>query len=397
MSVADTTPRVAYNCNGSLESFGFSFPIIVSSDLRVILKNKTTNVATTLTETTDYSVADADGVTGSLADYENGGTITTTVIPPYSSIYQITLERAVPYTQTAVFSEGMPSLYKTFERGLDKVTMALQQLKDIVTRSPFAPADDPSTLDMEMPNATDRANKYLKFDEDGEPTAVALATSALAVTAYAESILAAINAPAARAILEAVLDEDDFVSNSEDQAPSQQSALAYFMAKTGSNLAIGSDADGDMYYRASSVLARLAKGAANLKMFMNAGATAPEWADGIKIGTFTRALDAVSGDVAYTAVGFKPSAIIFIVGGTASVGWGSIGFSNGTLNYCKFSNSVASTGTQIIDTSKAILLLNTGSQVAIVKTMDADGFTLTWTLSGNAGTATATGVYIALR
>jgi len=49
------------------------------------------------------------------------------------------------------------------------------------------------------------------------------------------------------------------------------------MLKTGSNLAIGSDADGDMYYRASSKLARLPKGAALAIPRMNSGATAPEW------------------------------------------------------------------------------------------------------------------------
>jgi len=180
-------------------------------------------------------------------------------------------------------------------------------------------------------------------------------------------------------------------------APDTNAGNKRWILQESRSIAVGSDADGDMYYRAASVLARLAKGTANTKMFMNAGATAPEWASGIKLGTFTRAMDGTSGDVAYTAVGFKPSAIIFIVGHTTSVGWGSIGFSDGTLNYCQFSNSVASTGTQTIDTSKAILLLNTGSQVAIVKTMDADGFTLTWSLSGNAGTSTATGIYIALR
>lgn len=43
-------------------------------------------------------------------------------------------------------------------------------------------------------------------------------------------------------------------------------------------LTVGSDADGDIYYRASSKLARLAKGTANQYLRVNAGATAPEWA-----------------------------------------------------------------------------------------------------------------------
>lgn len=46
----------------------------------------------------------------------------------------------------------------------------------------------------------------------------------------------------------------------------------------GDVMSVGSDADGDMYYRASGILARLAKGAAYQKLRINSGATAPEWA-----------------------------------------------------------------------------------------------------------------------
>lgn len=42
-------------------------------------------------------------------------------------------------------------------------------------------------------------------------------------------------------------------------------------------MTLGSDADGDVYYRASNKLTRLAKGAATEVLTMNAGATAPEW------------------------------------------------------------------------------------------------------------------------
>jgi hypothetical protein len=384
MSVTDVTPRVSYNCNGSLESFSFTFPIIESSDLQVILRNKTTNVATVLTETTDYSVADSDGVTGSLANYENGGTITTTVVPPYSSTYEITLARAVPYTQAASFTEGMPSLYKTFEQGLDKLTMALQQLKDLVGRSPYCPADDPTTLDMEMPNAENRAGKYLKFDEDGEPTAVSLLdTDTVGVSAWAETLIDDADAATARATLDVVLDEDDFVSDSEDQAPSQQSALAYFMAKTGANLAIGSDADGDMYYRAASVLARLAKGAANTKMFMNAAGTAPEWAKGIKIASATFSTSSETGDVAYTGAGFKPG-LVYVICSIDPTSMQCAGFYDGTTNRGLRDNTNSSVDTWASASGTMGELLTNGSSYFSVagKSLDADGCTLTWTKVG---------------
>ena len=57
-------------------------------------------------------------------------------------------------------------------------------------------------------------------------------------------------------------------------------------------------------------LGDLLNGAANLKAYMNAGATAPEWAAGVAIVSGTRDMTAESGDVSYTAFGFKPSAII---------------------------------------------------------------------------------------
>lgn len=45
-------------------------------------------------------------------------------------------------------------------------------------------------------------------------------------------------------------------------------------------MTLGSDADGDMYYRASNVLTRLGKGSASEVLKMNSGATAPEWGSG---------------------------------------------------------------------------------------------------------------------
>lgn len=61
-------------------------------------------------------------------------------------------------------------------------------------------------------------------------------------------------------------------------APSKNAVYDSLMAKDGSNLAIGADADGDVYYRAAGVLARLAKGPLGHVLRMNTGATAPEWA-----------------------------------------------------------------------------------------------------------------------
>jgi len=55
---------------------------------------------------------------------------------------------------------------------------------------------------------------------------------------------------------------------------------------TEATMTLGSDADGDVYYRSGNKLVRLAKGTAAQVLTMNTGATAPEWASGgTDIGT----------------------------------------------------------------------------------------------------------------
>lgn len=180
--------------------------------------------------------------------------------------------------------------------------------------------------------------------------------------------------------------------NVTDTAPSKNAVydkIETLMAKTGSNLAIGSDADGDMYYRASSVLARLAKGTANYKMFMKNDGSAPEWHGGYKVGTFTRAMAAATGTVSYTGVGFKPTLILFSAGyfGGTGLWFGATDGSDALAN---------SLGTS---TDACISLLETAGkyQTAVISSFDDDGFTLSWTRTGATTASTQTIMYVALR
>ena len=152
-------------------------------------------------------------------------------------------------------------------------------------------------------------------------------------------------------------------------------------------LVLGSDADGDMYYRASSALARLAKSTANYKLFMNAAATGPEWASGVFMKSFTRAMDAVGAptDVAITGVGFKPSAIINIHG-IASTKIGGIGLATGAANQVALTNQSGITAGQNHFSSGYFAIGWEDAskyQIGSIKSFDADGFTLTWTKAGS--------------
>lgn len=157
-------------------------------------------------------------------------------------------------------------------------------------------------------------------------------------------------------------------------------------------------AQGDIVYAsAANVIARLAKGAANTKLFVNAGATAPEWASGMKLGTFTIDTATASGDQVITGVGFKPSNIIFLAGVNATTQF-SIGFSNGTLNYCIL-NYHGVAATQWAITTLYCLFFKQAVDVdylGTVAALGADGFTITWVKNG-AKTGTATILYIAFR
>lgn len=149
------------------------------------------------------------------------------------------------------------------------------------------------------------------------------------------------------------------------------------MLKTGSNLAIGSDADGDMYYRASSALARLAKGTANFKMFMNAAGTAPEWEKGIKIVSSSRDIS-LTGTQIITGAGFKPSAII--VFGAINGNKASFGFSDFSIDFNTAQYGPANWDSQNKTISAWVDAYAVSSATA---TPDADGVTLTWSTTGS--------------
>jgi|GEM_PF-3133881 len=110
----------------------------------------------------------------------------------------------------------------------------------------------------------------------------------------------------------------------------------------------------------------------------------------------TRAMDAASGDVAYTGIGFKPRALFCL----ANVSGGkmmSVGFCDfGLSEFCLYQTDAA--GTFIPVGAICEMYEAAGkTEAAIVKSMDADGFTLTWTRTGATASATATLYFLAVR
>jgi hypothetical protein len=123
-----------------------------------------------------------------------------------------------------------------------------------------------------------------------------------------------------------------------------------------------------------------------------------------KVGTFNRSSGGATGTVSYTGVGFKPSAIIFFAG-IDNVSALSFGFTDTTNARCLISDSVSSVGVGAQSFAEAIhysrtIAGNGTTQTAVITTMNADGFTLSWTSTniGSGGTANNIVVnYIAFR
>ncbi len=109
-----------------------------------------------------------------------------------------------------------------------------------------------------------------------------------------------------------------------------------------------------------------------------------------KVKTHNRALNGNTGDVAYTGYGFKPTALMIYAGEVGGDLIHSRGFCDSSLGQmCAFCGTAG-----IADMDTAVVarfqdFVPTYGQSAIVKSLDNDGFTLTWTKTGNqAGTIT---------
>ncbi len=111
----------------------------------------------------------------------------------------------------------------------------------------------------------------------------------------------------------------------------------------------------------------------------------------------TRDMTAASGDVAYTGVGFKPSVIICFadVFNTSYASWGVSDSAKNSALIEEYTHGNRTSASWLIYLSENASASD--RQTAIVKSYDTDGFTLTWTKTGNPAPATAYLVFLCLR
>lgn len=151
-----------YVGNSVATVFAFSFKVFAAADLLVVKRDTATNIETTLTLTTDYTV--------SLNANQNtspGGTITLVSALPTG--YTMIISSQVEYLQETDLTNQGGFYPEVVTNSLDRLTILTQQLAETSSRQLAFPITDPVGTIGNLPPASDRANQYLAFDAAGNP------------------------------------------------------------------------------------------------------------------------------------------------------------------------------------------------------------------------------------
>ena len=148
-AISNVARRVVYT-NTGVGPYSFTFEILANTDIAVY------RGSTLLTLTTDYSVTINANGTGSI-----------TLVTAGTGNIAIVGARAIQ--RTSDYTTGGDLFASTLNTDLDSQTIYAQQVAETAERSIKAPAIDPTTINMTLPSASARANRYLGFDSSGNP------------------------------------------------------------------------------------------------------------------------------------------------------------------------------------------------------------------------------------
>lgn len=159
-SINAVTRKKVTTGSAGLGPYTFSFEILANTDIAVYLDT------TLLVLTSDYTVTINANGTGSVT-LVTGSQISTT--PTASNT--VTIVGARDIERTTDYSVGGDFGADSVNEALDANIIYHQQVDEVLDRSIKAPVTDSTSIDMALPVAASRANKYLAFDSNGNPVA----------------------------------------------------------------------------------------------------------------------------------------------------------------------------------------------------------------------------------
>jgi len=181
MAISSTHNKKVYLCDGNTTVFPYDFLIFDEQHLEVYKYEIATGNQTKLTLNTDYTQTKLTlntDYTVSGVNNPSGGNVTLLIDAP-SSDYKLIILRNVPMTQETDYIANDPFPAESHEKGLDKLTMLVQQLSEKITRSilrditqsesltfpllqagKFLRSPDGNTLDFATPSAVDYPGEF---------------------------------------------------------------------------------------------------------------------------------------------------------------------------------------------------------------------------------------------
>ena len=178
--ISNVTRRAVYAPSGAggVGPYAFTFEILANTDIAVFKDD------VLLTLTTHYTVSIAANGTGSVTITAAGLALAPVSPTQYAIVGNRTIARATDFTTGGDFFAN------TLNDELDQQTIFAQQNAEGLQRALTAPQTDPTTINMTLPRAADRANKYLAFDANGDPQPGDTAVEVAAIANIADEIVA---------------------------------------------------------------------------------------------------------------------------------------------------------------------------------------------------------------
>jgi hypothetical protein len=189
----------SYTGNGVATVFAYSFRILASADLKVIVGGVTKVL------TTDYTVSGVGDA--------NGGNVTFVAAP--ANLAAITIERARAYKRDTDYQRSGSFDEETVDADFDATVMLIQQVEAITKRSFKAPVDVVTDQVLTSADWTARAGKALGFSGAGVLTLLSQLPNAV-TTAFVDTLLDDATADDFLQTLLAALTEDTDPDESAD-------------------------------------------------------------------------------------------------------------------------------------------------------------------------------------
>lgn len=200
MTVSTTANKIIYSGNGVTASFPFTFPAIAAADILAYYTDSSGNITTLVqgSGTTQYQVSLNAAVppnptaAGGTVTYNPSGT-------PIAAGTTLTIIRTQSLIQaTSLANQG--TLYPAvIEQAFDSLLAQTQQLNELLGRAISVAVSDPTPAD--LPAAAARANKYLSFDSNGDPTASGSSPGTTPVSSTMAAFVNAASLASARTLL----------------------------------------------------------------------------------------------------------------------------------------------------------------------------------------------------